>query len=125
MKKRDLNMKSYLFLALLNVSLPLFAVQGPKSAEAFQMTNQYTKEMLGESQAMSGKVVDKIDVANYTYVQFAHGKGQLWLATSKIDVKKGDLISFESAQSMHNFHSKSLNRTFDEIYFVTELSVKR
>lgn len=113
-----------LLFTLSGSSLSLAAPTAEKNA-AFDATKQYTNEMLGESSAMSGKVLDTIEVASYTYVQFAHGKGSQWLATNKTDVKKGDTISFENAQSMHNFHSKALNRTFDQIYFVSDLSVKR
>ena len=118
-------MKIWPIVCVFGCSIPAWAADSAKNAEAFQTTNQYAKQVLGESQAMGGKVLDKIDVASYTYVQFAHGKNQVWLATNKIDVKKGDEVSFENAQPMHNFHSKTLNRTFDEIYFVTDLSVKR
>ena len=118
-------MKIWVTVCLLGCSFSAIAAEGPKNTEAFQTTSQYAKQMLGESQAMGGKVIEKIDVATYTYVQFAHGKNQVWLATNKIDVKKGDMVSFDNAQPMHNFHSKTLNRTFDEIYFVTDLLVKR
>lgn len=101
------------------------AAATPENSAAFGAAKQYTNEMLGESSAMSGKVLDTIDVASYTYVQFAHGSSSQWLATNKTDVKKGDVVSFANAQSMHNFHSKSLNRTFDQIYFVSDLTVKR
>ncbi len=101
------------------------AAPASDNSSAFGATKQYTNEMLGEASSMTGKVLDTIEVASYTYVQFAHGKGSQWLATNKTDVKKGDLVSFENAQSMHNFHSKALNRTFDQIYFVSDLTVKR
>lgn len=94
------------------------------NTEGFQAARQYTGELLSEKENFSGHVLDIIDVADYTYVQFAKGKEKLWLATNKISVKKGDFISFNEAQPMHKFHSKTLNRTFDEIYFVTQLNVK-
>ncbi len=112
---------------LFNLSAASVSMAAPAADKhaAFDATKQYTNEMLGESSAMSGKVLDIIDVASYTYVQFSHGKGSQWLATNQTDVKKGDIVSFENAQSMQNFHSKSLNRTFDQIYFVSDLTVKR
>lgn len=118
-------MKILVFALVSSYAATAFAAQGSQNAEAFQATKQYTSEMLGEQASMGGRVLDKIDVASYTYVQFSHGKDRFWLATSKTDVRKGDVVSFENAQTMHNFHSKSLNRTFDQIYFVTELNVKR
>ncbi len=112
-------------LAGLCLSQTLLAAQSSSNAEAFQATKQYTQQLMGENESVGGKVVEVKDVASYTYVQFKSGDKNLWLATSKIDVKKGDLVSFEGGQLMHKFHSKTLNRTFDEIYFVNDVTVRR
>lgn len=99
---------------------------GDNNMQGFQAARQLTSEaMSGKAEGLSGKVVEVIDVANYTYVQFANGQDKTWLATSKTPVKKGDVVSFADGQSMHKFHSKTLNRTFDEIYFVNSIEVKR
>ncbi len=107
------------------LSSSLMAAQSSSNAEAFQATKQYTQQLIGDKESLGGKVVETMDAASYTYVQFKTGGKSLWLATSKLDVKKGDLVSFEGGQLMHKFHSKSLNRTFDEIYFVNDVTVKR
>ncbi|HYX32060.1 MAG: hypothetical protein M3Q07_17815 [Pseudobdellovibrionaceae bacterium] len=112
----------YAFLLTLSL-LPLSA-QAAGNNEGFQATRELTGELLNDKESFGGKVVDTINVADYTYVQFTHGKEKLWLATSKTAVKKGDIVSFSDPQTMHKFHSKSLNRTFDQIYFVTTLNVK-
>jgi hypothetical protein len=112
----------YAFAFVLGL-LPL-SLQAADNNEGFQATRQLTGELLNDKESFGGKVVDTRDVADYTYVQFAHGKEKFWLATSKTKVKKGDSVSFSDPQTMHKFHSKSLNRTFDQIYFVTTLNVK-
>lgn len=102
------------------------ALAASDNTQGFQAARQLTGEAMGEKgDGFSGKVVEVIDVQNYTYVQFSHGKETMWLATAKTPVKKGDVVSFADGQSMHKFHSKTLNRTFDEIYFVNEIEVKR
>ncbi|MBC7659638.1 MAG: NrfJ-related protein [Chitinophagaceae bacterium] len=117
--------------ALVSVVLPFVLVSASAlaagdNAQGFQAARQLTSEAMGEkNEGFSGKVVEVIDVQNYTYVQFAHGKDKMWLATAKTPVKKGDLVSFADGQSMHKFYSKTLNRTFDEILFVNEIEVKR
>lgn len=116
-------MRFVFLISLCLLPMTVLAAEPEKNAEGFQAARQYTGELLNDKQSFGGKVVEKIDVADYTYVQFSHGKEKLWLATSKVSVKKGDIVSFENAQTMHKFHSKSLNRTFDEIYFVTSLNV--
>ncbi|WP_141731235.1 NrfJ-related protein [Oligoflexus tunisiensis] len=112
----------YTFVLVLGL-LPLSA-QAADNQEGFQATRQLTGELLNDKESFGGKVIDTMDVADYTYVQFAHGKEKLWLATSKTKVKKGDIVSFTDPTTMHKFHSKSLNRTFDQIYFVSTLNVK-
>lgn len=95
------------------------------NTQGFQAARELTGQAMGDKQGFGGKVTDVIEVPNYTYVELAHGKNKLWLATSKADVKKGDYVSFADGQAMHKFHSKTLNRTFDEIYFVNDIEVKR
>jgi len=45
-----------------------------------------------------------------------------WVAISKQDVNKGDVYYYDSALEMTNFHSKEIDRTFDVIYFVNQIS---
>ncbi len=117
-------MRRYLLAGLCLTEMAI-AASSSKNAEAFEATKQYTQELTGEKERLSGRVVETLDVANYTYVQFKQGAKSSWMATNKIDVKKGDVVSFEGGQVMHNFHSKTLNRTFEAIYFVNDVTVKR
>ena len=96
-----------------------------QNQQGFQAARQYTGEVLGDKQSFAGTVVETLNSGGYTYVQFKQGKSSMWLATSKTTVNKGDFVSFADSQAMHNFHSKTLNRTFEQIYFVANLSVKR
>ena len=66
---------------------------------------------------LSGKVVETIDSGGYTYVQIDNSGIKTWVAVPKTNVKKGQSVSFYPGQVMYNFRSKTLNRTFDTIYF--------
>ena len=116
-------MRYFILISLSWMPLSLLAGGPEKNGEGFQTARQYTSELFSEKSSFGGKVLDKIDVADYTYVQFTQGQESQWLATSKTDVKKGDVISFANPQTMHKFHSKTLKRTFEEIYFVSSLNV--
>ena len=119
-------MKLGLSLVLFTLSSSGLAAGAGDNNHGFQAARQYTSEALGQKpEGFSGKVTEVIDVQNYTYMQLVSGKDKTWLATAKTSVKKGDVVSFADGQSMHKFHSKSLNRTFDEIYFVNSIEVKR
>lgn len=70
-----------------------------------------------------GKVLEVIDTSMYTYLQVTADKNPVWLAASKFKVAKGDTVGYSNGAVMSNFHSKSLNRTFDSIIFVDRASV--
>ena len=67
---------------------------------------------------MSGKIIETMNSGGYTYVLLDTGSGEIWAATSETEVEVGQRVSLPDGQMMTNFSSKSLNRTFDEIYFV-------
>jgi hypothetical protein len=76
-----------------------------------------------EAAEFTGVVVETMDAAGYTYVQIQKDdKSLLWMAGPGSAVKKGDKIH-AAGMLMPNFHSKTLNRTFPEIYFVNSIDV--
>ena len=72
---------------------------------------------------LSGKVVETMSTAGYTYVQVATGDKKVWAAAVQFDVKVGDTVSFAPGDAMPNYHSKSLNRDFDLVYFTGGIDV--
>lgn len=71
----------------------------------------------------SGVVQETMDAGGYTYIQVKTGDATLWLAAPLTKVQKGATVSWNGAMTMHNFASKTLNRTFDEIQFVEGVKV--
>jgi len=78
---------------------------------------------------ISGKVIETMDAASYTYMQLesADGKigkdGRVWLAARQVAVKRGDNVTFTENKPQKDFHSKALNRDFESIYFVNHLVI--
>ena len=70
----------------------------------------------------AGTVVETMDAGGYTYVQVDTGKQKLWAAAPKFPVKVGDKVTVPAGMPMKDFQSKSLNRTFDTVYFVGAIS---
>jgi len=70
-----------------------------------------------------GVVQETMDAAGYTYIQVKAGDKSIWLAAPQMSVAKGATVEWGSAMTMTNFASKTLNRTFDEILFVQNVSV--
>ena len=73
--------------------------------------------------AISGKVVETINAASYTYVLIDTGAKKSWVAAPQFAVKVGDTAAIADAMPMKNYQSKTLNRTFDVVYFTGNISV--
>lgn len=68
----------------------------------------------------SAKVVETLDSGGYTYVKVQEGSEAYWIAMTQRAVKTGSSIQFDEQGWMQNFHSKTLNRTFDKILFASD-----
>jgi hypothetical protein len=66
-----------------------------------------------------GRVLQVLDAGGYTYLEIEHAGGNAWLANGKVAVQPGELVRWRDAAPMRNFHSKSLGRTFEEVWFVS------
>lgn len=66
-------------------------------------------------------VDEVIQGSNYTYLFVSENGRKSWIAVNKQEAQKGEVYSFDKALQMDNFTSKELNKTFDVIYFVSEL----
>ncbi len=68
------------------------------------------------------KVEEVIHGSTYTYLLVSEKNQKNWLAISKMEIEVGDDCYYEKALKMENFTSKELDKTFDVIYFVSQLS---
>ena len=68
------------------------------------------------------EVTEVIQANNYTYLKVKENRAERWVAVSKREIKVGDVFYYDKALQMNNFTSKDLGRTFDEIYFVSQIS---
>ena len=71
----------------------------------------------------TGKVLETMDAAGYTYVQVDTGSEQFWAAAPQFAVKAGDDVVVPEGMPMPDYHSKTLDRTFDMVYFVPTVLV--
>lgn len=71
----------------------------------------------------TGKVKQVETGGGYTYIEVEHEGKSTWLAAPMTAVKAGDNINWSGGSSMTNFNSSSLDRTFDEIVFVSRVTV--
>jgi len=60
-----------------------------------------------------------MNAGGYTYVLIETDQGKRWVAGPKTVVQVGDLVLTEKGMAMRQFESKTLNRTFDVVYFAS------
>ena len=70
------------------------------------------------TQAWKGNVVETMNSGGYTYVLMDTSDKQVWVAGPVAEISVGDKVIMQPGGEMRNFTSKTLNRTFDVIYFV-------
>lgn len=68
-----------------------------------------------------GRVLETMNSGGYTYVLIGTEQVQRWLAARETTVKVGDVVQANEGMPMAQFESKTLNRTFEVIYFVDAL----
>ena len=68
------------------------------------------------------EVVDHMNASNYTYIQCKENGNKFWIAVQQTPVENGETLYFSKSMEMKNFKSDALNRTFDKILFVEDVS---
>ena len=72
-------------------------------------------------EAYSGIVVETMDAGGYTYVLVQTESGeQIWAAGPQQEMAVDDIVVIRTSMAMPEFHSETLERTFDMLYFVTD-----
>jgi hypothetical protein len=115
-------------LSLAALALCLLAACGeqqkaPEAAKPSAQGMQSAPAPQAASPGKSGKVVETMNAAGYTYVQVDTGKEKFWAAAPEVKVKAGDSVAVPEGMPMPNYESKTLNRKFDMVYFVPSLIV--
>ena len=71
-----------------------------------------------------GPVIETFDGGGFTYALLdVEGQGRTWVAGPQIRLRSGQVIATTEGALMANFHSPTLDRTFDRIWFVTSIRV--
>lgn len=70
-------------------------------------------------QGLSGKVMERLEASPYCYLRLQTVRGDVWAAVPEAKIEKGAEVTIANPMLMNNFESKTLNRTFPEVYFGT------
>lgn len=74
-------------------------------------------------ETIAGTVVETMNAGGYTYAKIDRGGSQVWTAGPETKLEVGAKIAKVSGTLMPGFRSNTLNRTFDQIYFVGSYTV--
>jgi hypothetical protein len=77
----------------------------------------------GDENGFTGKVLETMTTAGYTYVLVDTGTHTNWAAATEFPVKVGDTVTVAAGAPMSNYHSKTLNRDFAVVYFTGSITV--
>ena len=76
-----------------------------------------------QENGFAGKVTETMNAGDYTYVQVDTGSNKVWAASPRFAVKSGDQVAIKAGMPMEKYHSKTLDRDFDIVYFTDRVIV--
>lgn len=68
------------------------------------------------------EVVETMNASSYTYMKVDENGDEYWIAVPQQPAKEGDVFYYSKSLEMQNFSSSTLNRKFDRILFVEDIS---
>ncbi len=89
----------------------------------FSITGLSAEEKSAQEKTHSGIVLSVETKGAYMYIKLKEDNKEVWLAALPINVAEGDKVEYAGGDVMEDFHSKSMNKTFDSIRFVTFIRV--
>ncbi|MCE1189419.1 MAG: GW dipeptide domain-containing protein [Ignavibacteria bacterium] len=104
------------YVTLLCILIVSFVIAGCKKDES-----KPTDEMQG-TKSHKVTALEVTDVSNYTYVRVKENDQEFWIAVPKQKVQIGTTYYFTNTMEWKNFKSPELNKTFDKIILVDDLS---
>ena len=104
-------MKSKFLIFAIAISV-FFACNDDKAEQTTEYLNGNHKLVVKE--VITGK--------SYTYIKAEEGDDTYWAALTKTELEVGKTYYYKGSMEMKNFKSKELDRTFDRILFIEQLS---
>ena len=93
-----------------------------EAARAAQPAGDQAAAADAQSAEQTGTVLEFLNASNYTYVHVDAGSEKIWAAAPAFQVKVGEKVVVPPGLPMKNYHSDTLARTFDVVYFVPSIA---
>ena len=92
----------------------------------FASCNRNQKKYYSENTLLTNekkfRVKEVVQANKYTYFKVDENSNERWVAVTKTDANVGDVYYYDEAMQMNNFHSRDLDKTFDVIFFINQIS---
>ena len=79
-------------------------------------------EQAATASVQQGIVAESMNAAGYSFIRVDQDGDSLWLAAPETTISVGQSIRWSGGAPMRNFTSRSLNRSFDQILFVSAVT---
>jgi len=86
--------------------------------------NSGSRKAIKESDIHEVTVKEAMNAAGYTYMLVSEGRMEQWLAVNEMDVNIGTTYYYQGGLKMSNFKSRELDRVFESIIFVDQVSLE-
>lgn len=107
---------------LLSMLLTVFLIGCGEDKEQ-QQSQTGDQPQMEAAQAGHKATVSEVKQANsYTYLKVSENGKENWIAVRKGDYSEGETVFYMQGMEMKDFKSDDLNRTFDKVYFVQNIS---
>lgn len=83
-----------------------------------------TKESNLYTNAHKVVVKEVLQASSYTYLNVEENRETFWIAINKGEYAIGAVLYYDNGLEMNNFESRDLQRTFETVYFVQDISDK-
>ena len=93
------------------------------AAPAAKPVSEPTPQTPANEGDVSGTVVETMDASTYTYALLEKNGKKVWVAGPQTKLAIGTVIGPVQGSPMPGFHSDTLKRTFDQIYFINEFPI--
>lgn len=89
---------------------------------AASCTNSGSRKAVKASDLHEVTVREAMNAAGYTYLLVSEGRKEQWLAVNEMEVEIGKTYYYQGGLMMSNFKSRELDRIFESIVFIDQIS---
>ncbi len=121
-------MKFILFLFLISIFTASAVAETPAGHPP--LDHKAMMEQIGTSESnedlnLQGEAITVLPVSGYVYIEVAPAEGEkVWMAVPEdVVVKEGDTVHYREGPVMTDFTSRSLDRTFPAVMFLSRVVI--